>query len=369
MVFRAIVKPFYRENSGLFVFLITVLFCVVSKVDGAGIIEYHLSLITGLLRSPVFLVLVFLCWGLYARKCFAFTVTLLKKPAYQFLSLFNALGRRKRFFIFLYTVSLLLLPVILYGIIIVWVGCKQHAYLPVAVMVIYLTGLCILLAGGLVTVLQDPQKQQPVLIRKFRIHSPLPVSYARVLLRWVANEQKIIWFGSQLFACGFLYLTARSNSVVEYDMSVPFLFFNFGILSNAILIYRLRQFEENYLRFYRVLPVSLFRRYIQYVFVYLVLLIPECVTIGMLLPVQLHIMDGFYFMISAFSLLLLMHSIRFMEDFRMKQYLKFLLVIFCIQVAGLMTIGLGWLSVIFLGVSLLVYMGAYYRFEKMSSDL
>ncbi len=66
ILFKSFVKTFYKENAGAFVFVFTMLFCIVSKVDGAGLYEYHYSLVTGDVKESClaifgFLYMVFVC--------------------------------------------------------------------------------------------------------------------------------------------------------------------------------------------------------------------------------------------------------------------------------------------------------------------
>ncbi|MEJ0104494.1 MAG: hypothetical protein WDO19_18860 [Bacteroidota bacterium] len=44
ILFQTLVKPFYKENAGAFVFIFTLLFYAVGSVDGAGLFAFHYSL-------------------------------------------------------------------------------------------------------------------------------------------------------------------------------------------------------------------------------------------------------------------------------------------------------------------------------------
>jgi len=71
---RSLVKPFYRQHAGLFTFLFIVLFGAVGRVDGAGLFDYHFSLIRSLLNNPFIFLMVLSLWLLYAKKCEQFVV-------------------------------------------------------------------------------------------------------------------------------------------------------------------------------------------------------------------------------------------------------------------------------------------------------
>jgi len=364
ILFQSFVKPFYKENAGVFVFVFTMMFCIVSKVDGAGLYEYHYSLVTGMFKSNIFLLLVFFTWFLYVRKYVVFVSNVMLNPHYTFLQLYNQVGKSRKFLLFFIVETWLLLPVLLYASFISFVGFDQHVYLPILLVVAYLLLLCTMSAGWHVYLLSKPHKRTMFSLQSLNIKFRLPSSYPVILVRFVSCKQKIIWAAAKVFTCGVLYLIARNNTFTDYDISMPFLFFNFGILANGVLIYRIREFEETYVSFHRGMPVSLTRRLLHYSFIYFIFLIPEFVTAGMLVPVHLHYTDALNLMLCSFGLLLLMNSITFLDDFKMKEYVQILLAVFCIQCIFLMTVGFVFLYLFLFISAITVFIKSYYKFER-----
>ncbi|HEY6900522.1 MAG TPA: hypothetical protein VI233_07765, partial [Puia sp.] len=82
LLFRSLIVPFYKENLNLFFFLATVLVFSVGEVDGAELWQFHYSLAQGMLQEREFLLFVFLCWFLYARKAVAFVLGRMRQPQY-----------------------------------------------------------------------------------------------------------------------------------------------------------------------------------------------------------------------------------------------------------------------------------------------
>ena len=363
IVFQSFVKTFYKENAGLFVFLITILFCIVNKVDGAGVIEYHHSLILGMLKSSLFLLLVFMIWFVYARKISTFVVVVIQKPEYAFLSILNSLTKSKQLRLFLVVESLLLLPVLVYAIFIIMIGWQLHFYLQVLAVVIYLFSLIIVTAKLHTGVLNDPYVKQGLLWHKFILWQWSAKSYSAILLKFVSTKQKMIWLGIKVFTCGIVFLIARNNTLADYDISFPFLFFNIGILANGILVFRIREFEISYLSFYQGLPVPLIKKFVQYALVYFITLIPEFLTLSILTPVNIKFTDAILFMGSGYCLLLLMNCITFIRGIGMKSYLKILFVIFCMEFAIVLTIGLVFLPFFMFLFAVLFFVKRYYKFE------
>ena len=55
ILIRSFVKPFYRQHAGFFTFLFIILFGAVGRVDGAGLFDFHFSLIRGMLHKSIHL--------------------------------------------------------------------------------------------------------------------------------------------------------------------------------------------------------------------------------------------------------------------------------------------------------------------------
>ncbi len=364
ILFQSFVKSFYKENAGAFVFVFTIMFCIVSKVDGAGLYEYHYSLATAMLKSTFMLFLVLFIWFLYVRKCFAFVSGVIANPHYSFLQVYNQLSKMKRLQLFFIIEVLLLMPILLYVLFISFVGFKQGLYFPVLSAIIYLLLLCIITTALHVRQLDNLNKRFELPFLKIPAWLNLSSSYPFTLTRFVAINQINIWIGIKIFTCCILYLIARNNNAVDHDTSMAFLFYSFGILANGVLIFRIRAFEEIYLSFYRALPISLIKRFSQYAFLYFILLIPEFITILTLMPVHIQCKDALNFILCGFSLSLLMNSFTFLENFKMKEYVVLLLATFCIECILLMTVGFVFLYLTFFALSVTIFLKRYYKFEQ-----
>ncbi len=364
ILFQSFVKPFYKENTGLFVFVYTMMFCIVGVVDGAGLIEYHYSLITGILSNWKFLLFVFFTWFLYARKYAVFVSVTMHKPQYAFMHIFNCLSKVQQYTLFFKVQLWLMLPVLLYTVIIYFIGYWQHRYVPLIYITLYLLLLCIAADAWHVYLLHNLQQKKILFWQKVQLFPTLSASYLMVLLRFVARKQIIIWAGIKVYTCGILYMIARNNSVHDTDIVPAFLFFNFGILSNGILVYRIREFEETYLTFYRGAPVSLIKRFLQYAFFYCVLLVPEFITAGKLIPVHLDDAQAIRFALCGYSLLLLMNSITFIQNFSTKEFVKILILLFFVVCIFLPSFGLTVLYLFLFAVAIVTFLRSYYQFEQ-----
>ncbi|SEW51439.1 hypothetical protein [Chitinophaga arvensicola] len=363
ILFRSFIKAFYRENAGAFGLLFTMLFLVVAPTHGAGVVEYHYSLIIGFLKGSYFLLLVFTVWLLYAWKCVSFVTHIIQQPACNFLHILNYLSKTKRFFLFLLVEISLLLPVLVYATLIVIVGCQRHFYLHTGLTIVYLLVLSISAACWHVYLLTDADKRKQRGMPKQLWLSRLLNHYPVVLLRVVIKTQWLKWLGLKIITCGLLYGIARNNTTTAYDAATIFWIFNFCILAGSILIFRMREYEERYLSFYRGAPVALWKRFSAYATLYACLMLPEFYTLLVLTPVHLHITDAINFGLCGFSLILLMNSITFLHPFRMKTYLKIALGIGCIQFIFLLFLSLLLLYPLFFLLAAVIFRRGYYRYE------
>ena len=365
ILFKSIIKPFYKENAFLLALVFTMMFFVVNKLDGAELLEYHYSLIVATLKSFIILGCVFCLWFAYARKCFIYVSTHLKKTEFSYLHILNSVSRFQRFKLFVVLQFWLLLPIILYAVIIVIIGFREKYYLPVSSTIIFFPVVIIL--SSLSIMRQTTYPDKPVSIHPQNIlKAKVRLSYPGFLLMYITDRQKLSWIGYKIFNCGLLYLIASNNTRLDYEVTTLYLFFSFGILAHAALIFRIRAFEKNCLSFYRALPFSITKRFSQYAFFYALLLIPELIVSFILTPVHLHFYDALGFSFCSFGLLLVINSLTFTHNFGMKEFLKILLLFFFIQYVLIMVFGFLALFIFTLILSFSLFYFRYLKFESVN---
>jgi hypothetical protein len=188
--------------------------------------------------------------------------------------------------------------------------------------------------------------------------------YWNLFIRYIGNNKKLLFSGIKLYSCSVLYLMIVNQTQVEYDLSMIILFYSLGILGHGLLIHQLRDMEETRLTFYRTVPLSLLKRFVQYAILYFILLIPEIITIVFLTPHYLRFQDAILFILLSYSILLFLNSLLFIKFFRMKDYLKIILCIFFLEYFSVLS-GTCPLLCIFLFISsITVFFSRYYRFER-----
>ncbi len=362
LLVKSLVKPFYRRNAGLLTFLLFMMLAAVGRANEAGLLEYHYSLIRGILMNPTILILVFSAWFLYAKKCEQFVAHTIRRQDFSFLNILSLMDRKRAYGLLLQVQVLIFLPVLLYSLVIAGVGFYNQWHAQVILVLLFNMGLCFTIAGRWLYILQNPATS------RFALRLKIPSLhwerfYWSIFIRYILTERKLLLLIIKIYNCGILYMMLVNQTSDGYDMSMVLLFFSFGILGHGIVIHQLRSLEEFRLGFYRGLPVSLFKRYLQYAWLYFLLYIPEIITLIRLAPVHLHFGDAFIFIFFGYSILLLLSSLLFIKFFNRVDYMKIIVGIFFIIFIGILIGIVLWLSVFTFALSAYIFFKSYYRFE------
>jgi len=331
VVVRSMVLPFYRQNGGLLAFLFFMMVLAVGRANDVGLLEYHFSLIRGMLTTVAFLGFVLGAWLLYAWKCAQFVERLLLKPEFSFLYLLAQVDRTRAYRGLLWVQVLLFLPVLSYAVIVLAVGYRHHWYVGSTGVLVFNLGVCLGAAHRYVMLVGKPGVGRSSGWWKL----PLPAvrSYGGFLIRYVVTRRKLLFLGIKLYSCGMLYLTLPGQTGDETGSRMGLLFYSTGVLGHGVLIYLLKEMEESRLAFYRGLPVSVGQRFVQYGWFCLFLLIPEMIILGVFLPVSAAV---FLFSFS-YSLLLLLNSLRFAGFDRKIDFLKMVAGLYLLIIIAVMT--------------------------------
>jgi hypothetical protein len=363
---KSFVKPFYRQHAGLFVFLFTVMFGVVSVIDGAKFTDYHFYLIQGMFGNYFLFALVLVIWLLYAKKTEQFVINILRHPDYSFLNMLSLMGGKKLYMLLLWIQFLMLLPIFLYALIIFVAGCYMHEYIKCVIILLYLISICLVSAGWYLFTIQNPGKS--VVKSKGRLSfETRETPYWRVFIRYIIIDKKLLFASIKMYSCIVLYFMVVNQTRIDYDLRMIILFFSLGILGHGLLIHQLRDLEETRLTFYRTVPQSLIKRFTQYAILYFLLLLPEFVTIAFLTPQFLQYKDSIIFVLLSYSILLFLNSLLFIQFFRIVDYLKIILCIFFAEYFSVLTGTAPLLCALFFIFSISIFVFSYYRFERKSS--
>jgi hypothetical protein len=363
---KTIVKSFYHRHAGFFLFFFLIFFGVISPSQQ---ICYHYALIRGMLEAPVFLVLVGLAWLLYAMKCGRYVLDIIGSPEHTFLYRLSELNGATLYRLLLKVQVWLYLPVSVYSLAITGVAGYQGRYAVAAGVPLFVMVICLVSAAGYCYRLRHPGKVMGwrarragrLLRRMLRRREARP--YWSWLVRYLFHDHKWLLAGIKLSGCSLLYLLLRQQTPDDYDLRMPFLLYSLVLFGHGPLIYRCRELEEKRLLFYRALPVSRIRRFIQYCFFYGCLLLPEMFTLGWLTPHPIRFTDTLGFLLAGYSVLLLLNSLLFVTNWRISDFFKLSGGIFGILYFGVLGGVLIALSGFFFITAFVLFFVGYYRYE------
>jgi hypothetical protein len=320
---QILVKPFYREHAGFFLFVFLVFFGVVQP---SAQLYFHYTLIRGILETPAFMILVAFAWALYALRVRRFILQTLQAPEALFLSKANAGLPGPLTVQCAKTGAALLGPVIGYAGIIIAVAITRKAPGKALEVAAY-TALLI----GAITWEMRRRLRYPgnaISARSGKSGSGRMIPYGAILLRFLFIENKGVTGAVKVFSLGMLYFLLRIQTPEDYDLRMPFLAFSLALFGHGILLFRCRQLETTRLLFYRSLPVSAIRRASQYALFGIILLAPEMILLGWLTPHPIQPADAAMFAAGGYGLLLTLNAILLARTLTAAEYLKLCLVLF-----------------------------------------
>ncbi|OQP42781.1 hypothetical protein A4H97_11495 [Niastella yeongjuensis] len=367
ILFKSLVTPFYRQNAALLVFVYYMMTLAIGRANGVGLLEYHYSLIRGMLTNAPFLLAVLGLWLTYAIKCGQFVTNTLQKPAFSYLYQLSLLNVRKVYWLLLQVQLMLFLPVLSYLVAVMGIGYHEH-WIPFANLAfLFVVFVCAVCAGWYLYLLQR-QGEFPFVI-KWKLSSLLiRKSYSQFLVRYVLEKGKLLFFVTKLYNCASLYLMLDGRDPARHtDIRMMALFFSAGMLGHGILVHRLKEMENTGLSFYRSLPVPVSRRFAQYGWFYFYLFIPEIIAIISRTPSCLTYAEAGFFIFFGYGILLLLNSLQLYNYTNLKNYLVNVAQLFFAVIIAMVTRQLLTLSIIFFVLAIILFFHRYYRFEPQQN--
>jgi hypothetical protein len=352
---KIFIQTFYRQQAGWFLFVFLFFFGLVAP---SMQLAYHYALIRGMLETPVLMALVWLAWLLYVLKTVRFVEGVLAAPNHLFLQKMRLLSPLRIYSRFLLVQAVLLLPATGYAIIVAgvaWHGGEKGAAAGVLSYVVLLT---VLGTFRITYRIAHPASART----RSRTHRRV-IPYWLILLRFLWAENKVLLLGIKLFGCAILYLLLRNQNPSDQDSRMALLIFSLAIFGHGPLLYKCRQMDNTQLRCYRVMPVSLPRRFMYIAIFCGLLLLPEMLTLGWLTPYPIQVSDALSFVASGYCLLLLLCCLLSTVHTTTGNFLKLCLVLFGILYGGVLGDFLIPLSGFFLFVAAMLFFWSYWRYE------
>lgn len=355
---RSIIAPYYRRNSGFFLFIFFLLFGLYPNFKQT--LELHYVFINGISTSVDFFLIALLIWILYSFKTIQFVNGCAKSKTYNFLQHLNALAPRKRFFQLLLLQLQLMAPVLGYGLAVVIIAVINHHIAGGLAVVFTLVSLCAFTTAAAYFLLQKT-KWEGLNIVMPSLH--LPGNLFSFLLKFIFNEQFAVLLVLKLITFSCLYFFAKTDAQVFEDRMLWLLYLT-SLVGHSILIYRNQQFMETKMSFYRNLPVKPVATLLSLLGVYVVVLIPEIWALKGVALQQHAVANYIWMILTGPSLLLLLHCMLYTEDMKMEGFLQLLFGVWIVMLFFSLSSNRWLLPLICLSMATFIFFTSYYRYEK-----
>ena len=351
---------YYAKNTGFFLVIFYFFFGI---VPGGQLLSYHHTLIKGFTGNMDFLALVCLAWLLYNLKCITFVVNVLSTKEHTFL--YGTLGLLEgsaKWATWLWLHTTLYAPVLVYSGIAALIAIQLHFYLAAVVMVLF--NIMMLIA--------------PLWFYDHKMKHPGTVSFLARWQQWLNKTiRKPVWalYGYELLnnnmkslaiakvVSGLVVIATCSLMGKTYDVRFILVGFLICILSQVILIYNHRRFDDLYLSLLPQLPLPAWKRYLQTGLLYLVLLLPESILLAYKVWQEAAPEHLIMLVATGVSVLMLLRSLLYFPRMDQDRYFRWVLII----IVTLLFLGLArlyWYGIILLQVpAFTIFYNRYYRYE------
>lgn len=298
ILYLSVVKEYYRQNA---IFIFAVMMFAFGFLRG----QEHMAIINQALRIPFVLSCFFLLWILYAVKVTLFTLRFLSQRSSEFLYHIRLFPPRKRIWTFMNLQFWLIQLTFTYAVLMLGKGIVEKTW--GAVLAIVLANMVIVVAGAWVYEyrIKRPNSRQDSVRKYFSLNliTPQFLFYPRHLL----TQQTVLLLITKTFTAFVLMGVCYLYPTDDYDIRLISLGCLLAAFSQSVILQNLHFFERMYFDFYKNMPVSDLRRFLNYLLTLMVILLPEAVVMARNFPGGLGVTDGlsqFFFLLSVTVMLL-----------------------------------------------------------------
>lgn len=274
-LFRLLLKiwivPFYRRNTGFFLFFFFLFFGTVSP---GSLVSYHFSLIQSILSSYTIFAGALVLWLSYNHKCTQFIFNSITKEEGRFLFQLQALSYRKQLVLFSLVELLFFLPVLTYIAVVAGVASHQNQLPKAGALALFALLVCIgssIYYSSLIN--KTWQYKKPFLsINRFKIIKWKSSLFLLLHFSFLKKKKQLLIL--KLLSVIVLYIVLVWNGD-SYDHDSLVLFLLLIIITHATLAFQYVKFVELSLQFIRNLPVQPIRIFLIYYIAFALLFLPE----------------------------------------------------------------------------------------------
>ncbi len=360
-LFRLIVIQFYKQNTGLFLFLFLLFFGIIPPQH---LVATHAALIQAQLSSVPLMIVVSFFWVLYAGRCIRFADRSFTKYSHSLLNLYQVLPYQHILRRVLGYFTLMYLPILIYGILTISIAAVQgvswHVIGTASLLLLILISSTVWIAKNL---LQLKEWHRPYQQIRFRRKQHISTKF--VLLAYLWHDKKIGLVAQKIFSyfC-FNFFFIRNASIFREDYFTFFIFL-MGAM-NALLIFNTHKMTEEKLSFLRNLPFSMLNRIVMIIVTGFVLFVPELIIMLVSGFELLSISDSFVLYGILGTQFVLSFSILYTSNLSLKKYVQYLFLLLLSYLFLYLLLPTALIILFNIGLAFLIFHEQYHAYEYRS---
>jgi len=358
---------FYRVHAGLLLSLfitVFIYFLFINVLEQTRItpeerLMYNLSLALAFITNPVVMAVVFILWLIYTIKSWQYVAGQLKLADQQFIFYSStAMPQAHQFKSWFLVQVIILLPIISYGLFALAIGIMFGYFVMPVIILLYI--LLLAVVSALVYIkwvnqLRETENQSYLLKIAARWQKP----FFSLFIYHVFDKLKLAYGLTKVLSGIAIAGLFHFFSDVKQDIRVAGIMVLTVITAHTILIYQEHRFKEIYMGFSRNLPYRRRKLLVDYIFLFILLLLPESIW----LLVHYKVLPATGLFLFGLSTALLFCSLLYWFGLNMQKYLRWVGGLFLLFLLLIM-FGCLWLLVpLNLGVAFLLFYRNYYAYN------
>jgi hypothetical protein len=357
---KVMVKQFYLQNAGLFLFAFLFLFGI---VDAGHIVYYHKSLMLSIISLPLFLFVVMMVWMLYNIKCITFCSNAVQAADGSFLYQLRALPTALQWLLYACAGTVLYLPVLLYACVLAIFAFKINGVVTWQVMAWQILMIVMSATSLFITVNKTSESLITGLAASVRKMFTVKIGYHFFLLAYIFNEKKAAFAIVKIFSLLMLGMLLVRNED-SFDAGLFAIFFPLAITAHASLVMYCVDFNETILHTNRNLPLHWLQVAAMYLFTWFIILLPETAFMFINNHGNLPLLQISMEAVTAIVVLFLYSGMSLGCGLDKERYLLFVFMSYIVVLILQKTIGHVAAAVAMAALSLMVFKAHYYSFER-----
>lgn len=319
ILYKSLIAPFYRQNALLFIAIVFLMFGIQRSV--AELLLFHRSIILSVLTRPVFFGIFALVWLVYVFKVMNWLRIQLKKTTFSFLFHITALPLNVQYRLLLQLIILWLIPLLLYLVPVIFIAINDGLWVGLLSVIIIAVVMILIMHFFFRKWIHAAAGMQTIAARNYRNLLIVKPSLLKFSGMYLLQQQLPALLMVKIVSFLLLYVLSRVDGVV-FEGRMLWLIFVVLILGHYLIVYRLFYFVEKEMFFYRNLPLRNFKLLLIFLFIYILMLLPEAwALLGVAIRQQ---QWGTYWgmLCCGPAILLLLHSLLYSDDMQLNEFLN-----------------------------------------------